>query len=64
MGGTGEGRTAGAGGSRTGLRVSPRGPRTRDMVGSQAEIDMKRQVADDLHEEARKAFERGERELA
>ena len=46
------------------LRVSLPRPRTHDMLVSQAYVDMKRQVAEDVHEEAKKAFERGERELA
>ena len=46
------------------LRVSLPRPRTYDMLVSQAYVDMKRQVAEDVHEEAKKAFERGERELA
>ncbi|MEO7726430.1 MAG: ABC transporter ATP-binding protein [Burkholderiales bacterium] len=46
------------------LRVNLPRPRTMDMLASQAYLDMKRQIADDVHEEARKAFERGERELA
>ena len=46
------------------LRVSLPRPRTGDMLASQAYLDMKRQVAADVHEEARQAFERGERELA
>jgi NitT/TauT family transport system ATP-binding protein len=46
------------------LRVSLPRPRTRDMLTSQAYLDLKRQLAADVHEEARKAFERGERELA
>jgi len=46
------------------LRVSLERPRSRDMLASQAYLEMKRQVAADVHEEARKAFERGERELA
>jgi NitT/TauT family transport system ATP-binding protein len=39
-------------------------PRTPDMLTSLHYLDIKRQVAADVHEEARKAFERGERELA
>jgi NitT/TauT family transport system ATP-binding protein len=46
------------------LRVNLPRPRTLDMLASQAYLDLKRQVALDVHEEARKAFERGERELA
>ncbi len=46
------------------FRVSLERPRSRDMLASQAYLEMKRQVAADVHEEARKAFERGERELA
>ena len=46
------------------LRVSLPRPRTYDMLVSQEYVDMKRQVAEDVHEEAKKAFERGERELA
>ncbi len=46
------------------LRVSLPRPRTQDMLASPAYLDMKRQIAADVHEEARKAFERGERELA
>ncbi len=46
------------------LRVNLPRPRTLDMLASQAYLDLKRQATADVHEEARKAFERGERELA
>lgn len=46
------------------LEVNLPRPRTLDMLASQAYLDLKHQVARDVHEEAKKAFERGERELA
>jgi NitT/TauT family transport system ATP-binding protein len=46
------------------LKVDLPRPRTLDMLASQAYLDLKRQLAEDVHDEARKAFERGERELA
>jgi NitT/TauT family transport system ATP-binding protein len=46
------------------LRFSLPRPRSIDMLVSQQYLDMKRQVAEDVHAEARKAFERGEQELA
>jgi NitT/TauT family transport system ATP-binding protein len=46
------------------LRVNLPRPRTLDMLASQGYLELKRQVAEDVHAEARKAFERGERELA
>ncbi len=39
-------------------------PRTTEMLASRAYLDLKREVAEGVHEEARQAFERGERELA
>ncbi len=39
-------------------------PRTTEMLTSRAYLDLKRDVAEGVHEEARQAFERGERELA
>ncbi|MFM9886577.1 MAG: ABC transporter ATP-binding protein [Burkholderiales bacterium] len=39
-------------------------PRTTEMLASRAYLDLKRAVAEGVHEEARQAFERGERELA
>ena len=49
---------------KTTLRVNLPRPRHLDMLVSQAYLDLKRQVVADVHEEAQKAFERGERELA
>ncbi len=39
-------------------------PRTRDLLTSQRFIELKQQAVTAVHEEAKKAFERGERELA
>jgi NitT/TauT family transport system ATP-binding protein len=39
-------------------------PRTAEMLASRAYLDLKRKVAEGVHEEARRAFERGEREMA
>ena len=39
-------------------------PRTREMITSQHFLELKQQAVRAVHEEARKAFERGERELA
>ncbi len=39
-------------------------PRTAEMLASRAYLDLKREVAEGVHEEARQAFERGEREMA
>ena len=39
-------------------------PRTALMLASRAYLDLKREVAEGVHEEARQAFERGEREMA
>ena len=46
------------------LKVSLPRPRHIDMLASHEYLELKRQVAEDVHEEARKSFERGERELA
>lgn len=46
------------------LRVNLARPRTLDMLASHDYLDLKRQATADVHEEARKAFERGEREMA
>jgi NitT/TauT family transport system ATP-binding protein len=46
------------------LKVDLPRPRTPEMLASHAYLDLKRAVAHGVHEEARKAFERGERELA
>ena len=46
------------------LRIDLPRPRTLDMLASEAYLALKHQVARDVHEEAQKAFERGERELA
>lgn len=49
---------------KTVLRVSLPRPRTTEMLASAQYLELKRQAAAGIHEEARKAFERGERELA
>ena len=49
---------------KTMLRVNLPRPRTLDMLISHEYLALKRRVADGVHEEAKKAFERGERELA
>jgi NitT/TauT family transport system ATP-binding protein len=46
------------------LRVGLPRPRTQAMLTSQEYLELKRQAAAGVHEEAKKAFERGERELA
>ena len=46
------------------LHVNLPRPRTAEMLTSHAYLDLKRQVVEGVHEEAKKAFERGERELA
>jgi NitT/TauT family transport system ATP-binding protein len=39
-------------------------PRTRETITSQRFLELKQQAVSAVHEEAKKAFERGERELA
>ena len=46
------------------LRVNLPRPRAIDMLVSHEYLALKRQAAEGVHEEAKKAFERGERELA
>ncbi len=46
------------------LNVSLPRPRVPEMLSSQAYLELKRQAAAEVHEEAKKAFERGEREQA
>ena len=46
------------------LEVDLPRPRTRDSLTSQRFLELKQQAVSAVHEEARKAFERGERELA
>jgi len=46
------------------LRVTLPRPRRLEMLTSRDYLELKRELAADLHEEARKSFERGERELA
>lgn len=46
------------------LRVPLPRPRSTDVLASREYLDLKRQATADVHEEAKKAFERGERELA
>jgi NitT/TauT family transport system ATP-binding protein len=46
------------------LRVNLPRPRTPEMLASQEYLELKRQASAGIHEEALKAFERGERELA
>ncbi|MEO7402422.1 MAG: ATP-binding cassette domain-containing protein, partial [Burkholderiales bacterium] len=46
------------------LRVDLPRPRTTAVLASNAYLDLKRAAAAAVHEEAKKAFERGERELA
>jgi NitT/TauT family transport system ATP-binding protein len=46
------------------LRVNLPRPRALEMMSSHVYIDLKRQAAAEVHEEAKKAFERGEREQA
>ena len=49
---------------KTVLRVNLARPRHLDMLVSHEYLELKRQVVAGVHEEAKKAFERGERELA
>ena len=46
------------------LRIGLERPRVREMRYSRTYLDLKREAAEAVHEEARKAFERGEREHA
>jgi NitT/TauT family transport system ATP-binding protein len=46
------------------IEVGLERPRTREMRHSRAYLELKRQAALAVHEEARRAFERGEREHA
>jgi NitT/TauT family transport system ATP-binding protein len=46
------------------LRVTLPRPRRLEMLASREYLELKRELASDVHEEARKSFERGERELA
>jgi NitT/TauT family transport system ATP-binding protein len=46
------------------LKVSLPRPRMPEMMSSHGYLDLKRQAAEGVHEEAKKAFERGEREQA
>jgi NitT/TauT family transport system ATP-binding protein len=46
------------------LRVNLPRPRALEVMSSHAYLDLKRQAAAEVHEEAKKAFERGEREQA
>lgn len=46
------------------LKVNLPRPRMPEMLSSHEYLDLKRQAAEGVHEEARKAFERGEREQA
>ena len=46
------------------IKVDLPRPRHRDMATSATFLELKRQAIAAVHEEARKAFERGERELA
>jgi NitT/TauT family transport system ATP-binding protein len=46
------------------LRVTLPRPRSPQMMSSQEYLELKRRAAADVYEEARKAFERGEQELA
>ena len=47
-----------------GLNIDLPRPRTRDLLTSRRFIELKQQAVTAVHEEAKKAFERGERELA
>ncbi len=49
---------------KTVLRVNLPRPRTAAMLASHEYLELKRQAAEGIHDEARKSFERGERELA
>jgi len=46
------------------IEVSLPRPRKREMMASDAYIALKKQVIESVHEEARQAFERGEKEMA
>lgn len=49
---------------KTVLKISLPRPRVPEMMSSHEYLEIKRQVAEGVHEEAKKAFERGEREHA